>query len=62
MKITRSATAITIFTIHGSRNETRPAPLALSSLVFIAAAGFCAWKLLPIENGDELLDQSDYAL
>ena len=24
---------------------------ALSSLVFIAAAGFCAWKLLPVENG-----------
>ena len=23
---------------------------ALSSLVFIAAAGFCAWKLLPFEN------------
>lgn len=24
---------------------------ALSSLVFIVAAGFCAWKLLPVENG-----------
>ena len=24
---------------------------ALSSLIFIAAAGFCAWKLLPVENG-----------
>jgi hypothetical protein len=35
---------------------------ALSSLVFIAAAGFSAWKLLPGENGgDELLDQSDHA-
>jgi hypothetical protein len=51
MKITRSATAITISTTPGSRNETRPRPFfALSTLVFIVAAGFSAWKLLPVEN------------
>jgi hypothetical protein len=39
------------FTTPGSRNETRSSPFfALSTLVFIAAAGFSAWKLLPVEN------------
>jgi hypothetical protein len=51
MKTTRSATAITISTTPGSRNETRSSPFfALSTLVFIVAAGVSAWKLLPVEK------------